>query len=597
METHDAFLLGCFTDCLKNLNNQDSQTDLELYYRLQSLCYLNKFNEYNQLINSFEENPEAKQFLIKTLELDIANIDIITKMLRFSFKLFAFDYSPKVCGEFKLFSNNKTYCDNFNDLLKEFNEIQDKIQWGKILKNSFFVAVLLDVFSYILGISKTFFEKFGENKSIAFACLDIKRKIFSLLQEIEQYYSNDYNNEENKEESIIWKLLISYLIGDVYYYYSGFKFKEILLYEQSLSLKPNVFALDRILNYYNDNKKEEVALSYFKNFEKTINSCKSLIETEYYPLLGSIAEIDGIGFDKNEIYERIISFIENLESKTIAESYPYYNFALLKQEKNNFKDAENYLEKAKKILEETCELSNISELGQKDKEILIYFIDDVRDYLYELCKCQINQKNKRSYKSTIKILENVKSVLPNGRKKTQTDYDITFLESKIADSEKDYKKLVKTIENFLNNKENYISKKEKSELKSRLAYGYLKLQDLEKYNSLIKEAIELDHENKFALQLISMVPQQTEFLSKTHIKEIAGSFIIACIMLLVAVHLFCISCIYEDPDSRILITGFIVFSLIIGIPYIKPIIKKLSIKGIGEIEFLPSKANKEANIY
>jgi hypothetical protein len=94
-----------------------------------------------------------------------------------------------------------------------------------------------------------------------------------------------------------------------------------------------------------------------------------------------------------------------------------------------------------------------------------------------------------------------------------------------------------------------------------------------------------------------MVPQQTEFLSKTHIKEIAGGFIIACIMLLVAVHLFCISCIYEDPDSRILITGFIVFSLIIGIPYIKPIIKKLSIKGIGEIEFLPSKANKEANIY
>jgi hypothetical protein len=188
--------------------------------------------------------------------------------------------------------------------------------------------------------------------------------------------------------------------------------------------------------------------------------------------------------------------------------------------------------------------------------------------------------------------------LPNGRKTTQTDYDITFLESKIADSKKDYKKLVKTIEDFLNNKENYISKKEKSELKSRLAYGYLKLQDLEKYNSLIKEAIELDHENKFALQLILMVTQQTEqteFLSITHIKEIAGGFIIACIMLLVAVHLFCIS-IYEDPDSRILIIGFIVFSLIIGIPYIKPIIKKFSIKGI-EIEFLPSKANKEANIY
>ncbi|MGD9901785.1 MAG: hypothetical protein AB7S47_00205 [Desulfurella sp.] len=311
METHDTFLLGFFTDCLNNLDNQGSHTDLELYYRLQSLFYLNKFDKYYEFIQHFEENPEVKQFQFIT-SLDTTYPYIIAKMLRFSFKLFAFDYSPKVCSELKLFSNDKTYYDNFNELLKEFNEIQYKMQKGKNIQNELFVVVLLGIFSYILGISETFFEKFRENKTIAFPYLDIKRKIFSMLQEIEQYYYNDYNNKENKEESVIWKSLILYLIGDVYSYYDEFKFKEILLYEQSLSLKPNVFALDRILNYYIDDEKEEFALSYFKNFEKTINPCKLLIETEYKPLLELIVEINEIGLYKNKTYERIISFIEKI---------------------------------------------------------------------------------------------------------------------------------------------------------------------------------------------------------------------------------------------------------------------------------------------
>jgi hypothetical protein len=567
IKIYNDFLFGFFTNYLDNVKNTKAgETDLGKYCYFQSLLYLNKFDE-----------------CLKYLEfLDTQKDPAKGKTLIFNFKLFAFDCSPTIYS--KNYSNGKTYSDNFNELLKEFDEIQRDHYNKENIQDPFWGAVFIDIFSYILSISETFFEKFGENKY-----LDIKRKIFPLLQEMEQYYSDPNSLKEyEKESSIIWRSLILCFLGDIYSYYD--ESKKITLYEQSLSLKPNIFALDRILDHYTDDKDAEKALLYFENFKETIEYNPS--KTEYYFL--NVVEPN-----KDLIYSQNIQFIEELENNNILDSYPYYNFALLKQEKRRFKDAEHYLKKAIEILEKITdiELYKISEVDKKEKEILIYFIDDVRDYLYEICKCQINQKNKKAYKETIQILENIKFVLPNEKEKIQVDYDITLLKSKIVDLKENYRSLVKTIEGFLddNDKKDYLSKKEISDLKSRLAYGYLKLQDPEKYNELIQEAIELDPQNEFALRLISIVNQQTDFLSKTHGKEILKGSVIACCSLGVALGVaYFLSSISHNKkaNSYILLAGFIVFSLIIVITYIRPIIRKVNIKGIMEIEFLPLSGSK-----
>jgi len=207
------------------------------------------------------------------------------------------------------------------------------------------------------------------------------------------------------------------------------------------------------------------------------------------------------------------------------------------------------------------------------------------------------------------------------------NYDITLLKSKIYDIKKDYDEFIKVIEDCLKAEEGFLSKKQKSDLKSRLAYGYFNIHAFDKYYKLINEAIDLDPENYYILKLLasSSFPKKISFLSKDHRKELWKSSKISAIILMLPIAIsFAISLISGNEDlnsllqelnsllqlvtflqilnssfSKICFICFILAAIFL-IAFIRPIISKIEIKGIG-IQFkeyeLPSRERKsEYNI-
>jgi tetratricopeptide (TPR) repeat protein len=585
MKVYDAFLLGFFTDFLNRIDKL-SPSDLKEFCRVEALNYLNKFDE---CLEYTKNNP----------------------LMFFSFKLSVFEYFPKFYNEKFLKVDN--YFEHFKDiLLKEF---YDTINKDKILKsNPLSEVVICDIFVYMLDISNQFFESrlcFPEY-------LKLKKDIFNWLKQMEQRHTDSY--EENiSEENKIWKALIFERIGTVYSYYD--KNKEKLYYELSLSCKPNVFALNDIINF-NEEDNDEEAWNYLECFKKQWNYFKPIEDTEYYPIFNSIADLGdthNITLQEQEKYYLLaIKIVEQMKYKAITESYPFYNLALLLEERKDFKKAEFYLKEAKKILEQACDIkiANIDDISK-----LLYFIDDFQDYLYELCKCQIYQKQKKSYEKPLSLMEDMRGKLDtlSREQSASINYYITLLKSKIYDIKKDYDEFIKIIEDCLKAEEGFLSKKQKSDLKSRLAYGYFNINAFDKYYKLITEAIDLDPENEYILKLLASLSflKEISFLSKDHRKELRKSFIISAIILMLPIAIFfnfCIFLIFRKKDLNSLqfdtflqilnspfsIICFILAAIVFLIAFIRPIISKIEIKGIG-IQFkeyeLPSRERKsEYNI-
>jgi len=578
---YDAFLLGFFTDFLNRIDELPS-SDLKEFCRVEALNYLNKFDE---CLEYTKNNP----------------------LMFFSFKLSVFEWFPKFYNEKFLKVDN--YFEHFKDiLLKEF---YDTINKDKILKsNPLAEVVICDIFVYMLEISNQFFESrlcFPEY-------LKLKKDIFNWLKQIEQRHTDSYEENISEEENKIWKALIFERIGQVYSYYD--KNKEKLYYELSLSCKPNVFALNDIINFNGEDNDEE-AWDYLECFKKQWKYFKPIEDTEYYPIFNSIADLGDTHNitlqEQKKYYLLAIKIVERMEYKTISESYPFYNLALLLEEKKDFKKAEFYLQEAKKILEQACDIkiANIDDISK-----LLYFIDDFQDYLYELCKCQIYQKQKKSYEKTLSLMEDMRGKLDTlfREQSASINYYITLLKSKIYDIKEDYDEFIKIIEDCLKAEEGFLSKKQESDLKSSLAYGYFNINAFDKYHKLITEAIDLDPENEYILKLLasSSFPKEISFLSKDHCKELGKSSIISAIILMLLTTIFLIfrnkdlnSLLQLDTFLQILnspfgIIGSILAAAIFLITFIRPIISKIEIKGIG-IQFkeyeLPSRERKsEYNI-
>ena len=582
MKVYDAFLLGFFTDFLNRINELPS-SDLKEFCRVEALNYLNKFDE---CLEYTKNNP----------------------LMFFSFKLSVFKWFPKFYNEKFLKVDN--YFEHFKDiLLKEF---YDTINKDKILKsNPLAEVVICDIFVYMLDISNQFFESrlcFPEY-------LKLKKDIFNWLKQMEQRHTDSYEENISEEENKIWKALIFERIGQVYSYYD--ENKEKLYYELSLSCKPNIFALDDIINYFNEEDNDEEAWNYLECFKKQWKYFKPIEETEYYPIFNSIADLGdthNITLQEQEKYYLLaIKIVERMEYKTITESYPFYNLALLLEEKKDFKKAEFYFQEAKKILEQACDIKivNIDDISK-----LLYFIDDFKDYLYELCKCQIYQKQKKSYEKTLSLMEDMRGKLDTlfREQSASINYYITLLKSKIYDIKEDYNRFIKVIEDCLKAEEGFLSKEQESDLKSRLADGYFNINAFDKYYKLINEAIDLDPENDYILKLLasSSFPKEISFLSKDHRKELWKSSKISAIILMLPIAIFLIfrnkdlnSLLQLDTFLQILnspfgIIGSILAAAIFLITFIRPIISKIEIKGIG-IQFkeyeLPSRERKsEYNI-
>jgi tetratricopeptide (TPR) repeat protein len=556
MKVYDAFLLGFFTDFLNRIDELPS-SDLKEFCRVEALNYLNKFDE---CLEYTKNNP----------------------LMFFSFKLFVFEWFPKFYNEKFLKVDN--YFEHFKDiLLKEF---YDTINKDKILKsNPLAEVVICDILLYMLDISNQFFESgfcFPEY-------LKLKKDIFNWLKQIEQRHTDSYEENISEEENKIWKALIFERIGQIYSYYD--KNKEKLYYELSLSCKPNVFASNDIINFNGEDNDEEV-WDYLECFKKQWKYFKPIEDTEYYPIFNSIADLGdthNITLQEQEKYYLLaIKIVEQMKYKTIIESYPFYNLALLLEEKKNFEKAEFYLKEAIRILEQACDIK-ITDVDDINK--LFLFIDDFQDYLYELCKCQIYQKQKKSYKKTLSLMEDIRGKLDTlSRKQSASmNYDITLLKSKIYDIKEDYDEFIKVIEDCLKAEEGFLSKEQESDLKSRLAYGYFNINAFDKYYKLITEAINLDPKNNYILKLLasSSFPKEISFLSKDHLKMILKNcfFIILPIMLLPVLYsLLQLDTLLQISNSYFGIFCFIIAGAIFLITFIEPIIskiRKIEIKGIG----------------
>jgi tetratricopeptide (TPR) repeat protein len=557
MKVYDAFLLGFFTDFLNRINELPS-SDLKEFCRVEALNYLNKFDE---CLEYTKNNP----------------------LMFFSFKLSVFKWFPKFYNEKFLKVDN--YFEHFKDiLLKEFYATINK---DKILKsNPLAEVVICDIFVYMLDISNQFFESrlcFPEY-------LKLKKDIFNWLKQMEQRHTDSYEENISEEENKIWKALIFERIGQVYSYYD--ENKEKLYYELSLSCKPNIFALDDIINYFNEEDNDEEAWNYLECFKKQWKYFKPIEETEYYPIFNSIADLGdthNITLQEQEKYYLLaIKIVERMEYTTILESYPFYNLALLLEERKDFKKAEFYFQEAKKILEQACDIKivNIDDISK-----LLYFIDDFQDYLYELCKCQIYQKQKKSYEKTLSLMEDIRGKLDTLSKEQSAsmNYYITLLKSKIYDIKKDYDEFIKIIEDCLKAEEGFLSKELESDLKSRLAYGYFNINAFDKYYKLITEAIDLGPKNEYILKLLALssFPKEISFLSKDHLKMILKNcfFIILPIMLLPVLYsLLQLDTLLQISNSYFGIFCFIIAGAIFLITFIEPIIskiRKIEIKGIG----------------
>ncbi|AWB10118.1 hypothetical protein TDSAC_0755 [Thermodesulfobium acidiphilum] len=553
-------------------------SSLKDFCRLESLFWLNNFDEYYEYIKELSSKDKNIGYL-----------------LEFNFKLFALEYIPKLYVE--KFKENKTYeyKEEFKSLLPEFYRILEKPI--DRVASPFYLEVLLNIFIIYLGIA----EKLFDVKKLPLSDhIRLKTNIFTKLQQIESEFQNQsFNTEEDK----IWQTLIYKGLANVYSYYDEFSHIERLYYEKSLTIRSNVFALLDMIDYiFDDDEKEYEAWNYLKNFEKYFNYEKSLDETEYFIFFDKKTQFSGYQSNQEikDSYIRAIRSIEKMKYKTIYESYFYYNLALFLEDEEDYLRSEENLNKSLEILKNACQIPDLSYKSDiKNRENLIYFLDDFEDYLYEICFCQINLNKVESYEETLANMENIKDELSSQDyydEKTDISYDITLLRSKILENIEKYDDLIKIIENCLNENRNLLSDEQKSELKARLAVAYLKVDNLDKYNKLVKEAIDLDSNNRTVLEIaVKRDYLKTKFLSKKHWYEIIKSFSIPFVIFtLIIIPLFKIHLIPElyGLIYNLLIIIAIACCLPPVIAFIYPIVSRISI-GNTVIDFeLPHKERK-----
>ncbi|MGC8482553.1 MAG: hypothetical protein ACP5OE_02760 [Thermodesulfobium sp.] len=587
---YDAFLFGFFTDFLKSSEDLPDSS-LKVFCRLESLFWLNNFNEYYEHIKELDNKDENIGYL-----------------LEFNFKLFTLDYVPKFYTEKFKESENYEYQKEFDNLLPEFYRILEKpIDRAT---SPFYLEVLLDIFIYILGIAENLFDV----KKLSLSDhIKLKTNIFTKLQQIESEFQNqNFNIEEDK----IWQALIYKEIAGVYSYYDEFSHIERLYYEKSLSVRENIFALLDLVDYiYSNEDKEYEAWNYLKNFEKYFNYEKVLNETKYLIYFDTKAQFSEYQ-SKQELkdnYLRAIRLIEKMKYKTISESYFYYNLGLsLEDEKDYLRSEENF-NKALEILKNACQIPDLSyKSNTKNRENLIYFLYDFEDYLYELCLCQINLNKLEDYEETLGNMENIKDELSSQGyqdEKADISYDITLLkvknfENNLEKDKKGYKELIEIIEKCLEENRDLLSNEQKAELKVRLAIVYLENDSLDKYNELIKEAIDLDSDNSTVLEIATKKEYlKTKFLSIEHRNEIKKSFLVLNRLLVGIILLFLIALIlmirfgFQIEFFNLIYIAFIVIVIVYCLPplitFVYPIISRISISNVA-IDFadIPHKDRK-----
>lgn len=270
-----------------------------------------------------------------------------------------------------------------------------------------------------------------------------------------------------------------------------------------------------------------------------------------------------------------------MKYKTIAESYSYYNLALIKEKIKKYQIAEEHIRKALEILQEATDIN----INGNFSDELLYFLEDFRDYLYEKCKIQIFQDKKEDYNSTLKILNLICEKVNNLKYynlRASLEYDIALLKSKIYDSQKKYDKIVEYLERCLDKEENYLSDEEEADLRARLAYGYWKISKFEKCYENINKSVELDPSNPTCLKLISSMsqPGSSKLYSRMHLKQIGITLLMSTAIILFIFQLIVKITISESLSFILLIA----FLLSVYIVILYPLITSLKI-GSAEIRF------------
>ncbi len=554
------FLLGFFSEFIDRLRNSlEPEISLTKICYLESLLNLNKFDEYYEEIEKTQNDAEKELLLLY-------------------FKFFTFDAIPSYYfSKFTETRDYKDYYDEFEKLYKLYNEWIEvnksnnrRVQMSKALNNNIFSYshvhfIRLRIYQLILKKIDNFFKL---RKYYLEDYVSVRNNILNFTKKIASEYDDlqsDSSQQDQENQENIWQALIFDCIGAVYSYYDNLKHKERLYYEKSISCKFNIFALTDLIDTLIDDNEITKAKDIIKGAQST--KVFDIEETQYYSYFDSKARL----FEKEnqekteENYYKAFKIIKEFKYKTIANSYPYYNFALDKDENKEYETAERYFSEALEILQEA---SGIGLNGKIIDENFIYFLDDFRDYLYEICKVQIAQSKNEPYSNTLRYIVSLRDTLNEyPYLKADLDYDIAILKSKIYDSKKQYDKMIEEIEELEKNLEKeklYLSPEYQADLRARLAYGYLQIQNIDKYNENIQKTIELDPSNKLALKLMAQFKNPTTRLfSKDHWKHIYW-------MSLITLGSFgLIALIYEmPPNPLIIITILVPFYIVILYPII-----------------------------
>lgn len=514
---YDLYLYGFFTEVIDEIKHIQLQEDLLKFCYLDSLLELNKFDEFYEEIQKTPNNIERN-------------------LLTFWLKLFTFNMIPSY--HYSKFSETKDYYKEFQKLSEDFYS-----HIGIDSDSPYFNLIKLIICDFVLDIIDAFFKVYKYSLS---EYTRIREHILRFVEEIESKYSN-FVNDEKYDENSIWKALIFDYIGAIYSYYDS-KNKEKLCYERSMSYRFNIFALTDLIDCLEEDESEDEAFDYLKTAELSWKFDRPIKGSEYYPYFSIKAQLlekeNKKEAERN--YYRAIEIIErNMKYKTIPESYPYYNLGLLKNDNEEYLVAENYFEKAIRILEEATDIR----LSENISENITYFLNDFQDYLYEICRTQILQKEIKKeidYNKTLDTLNYIAELtnkLGYDALKASLKYDIALLYSKIYDSQKKYKKMIEQLEGCLANEENYLSDEQEAHLRAILAYGYIRTSNFEKYEENISKSLDLNPKEKTALKLIAQTKVSgVEFISKNHFnllwKTVAATSILMSILTLLYKLLF-----------------------------------------------------------
>ncbi|WP_353686049.1 hypothetical protein [Thermodesulfovibrio sp. 3462-1] len=497
---YDKFLLGLFSDFIKEVRDFQKSDLLKICYFI-SLLELCKFDEFQEELNKLQDDLEKR-------------------LLHFNLKLYIFNFIPSLYY-LKFAQHEKNdYFEEFLSLCKDivhfFNKIPDE-PFCDFLRLNAYCLLFYNVPSF-LTLKKLY--AFDQECS---SYLSLKKDLLKDVQEIADKY---LDKKEDHDEMAIWKSLIFYLIGTVYSSLD-LESKALQYYEKSLFYKVNIFALEAIIDIKAENEDTlDEAKSYLFSVQDKFK--KEIEKTEYWTFFNTIGAMIYESENKKkaeEYYIKDIKIIECNRYKTINASYPYYNLAILKKDLKEYDCARKYLLEAYEILQNATGVK----LEDKDFDNVIYFLDDFQDYLYELCDIDLLKgdiSKNSDIKKSLNLLWNIVDIIDRNNFKDERAslrYDLALLESKYYNLKKNYEKAREVIESCLTTEENYLSNKQKSDLKSRLAYFYYKLEDTEKYIENITKALELDPKNETALKLIAQacIPKESKrFLGKEHWREI-----------------------------------------------------------------------------